>query len=154
MKHILFFFSIIFIFAACNSNKVYEKNIAIPNNVWNMDSSVKFSVPVEDISVPYNLFVNIRNGQYYPSSNLWLFITSHSPAGKSQRDTVECILADDKGQWLGSGMGDLWDNKIQFKKNIKFPVAGNYTIEMQHGMRMENLPMVVEIGLTIEKAEK
>ena len=95
----------------------------------------------------------MRNTQFYMAQNLWVFIKTSSPTNKVQYDTLNCVLADDKGQWLGSGMGDIWDITIPYKQSIGFPEKGQYTVEIKHGMRMDKLPMILEIGLRVEKAE-
>ena len=68
-------------------------------------------------------------------------------------DTLECILADEKGKWLGNGLGDIYDNQILFKKNVRFPLAGKYTFEIQHGMRADIVPLIMDVGLRIAKTE-
>jgi gliding motility-associated lipoprotein GldH len=75
------------------------------------------------------------------------------PNGKFSTDTLECILADEKGKWLGKGLGDIYDNQIPFKRNVRFPQAGTYVFEIQQGMRSDNIPLIMDVGLRIEKAE-
>ena len=90
-----------------------------------------------------------------PSSKKSVFPIS--ALGKAQADNnlegLIKVLADEKGKWIGSGMGDLYDNQIPFKKNVRFPLAGIYSFEIQQGMRMENVPLIMDVGLRIEKAE-
>jgi len=141
------------IFPSCDSSKIYEKNLNIPDGIWNVGHVAKFDVQISDSKIPYNLYVNIRNASLYPTNNIWLFVTTNSPQGKAQRDTVEFILANEKGEWLGDGAGDYWDSQLMYKKSVLFPSAGNFKLEIQHGMRMENLPFILEIGLRVEKAK-
>jgi len=69
------------------------------------------------------------------------------------------LLADEKGNWLGSGAGDLWDNSILFKKNTKFPLKGKYTFTFEQAMRygdqaaIDPLPFILDVGITIEKSK-
>ena len=156
MRKVVFFIviiSILFSTNACDSSQVYEENIEIPNGLWNSGEPIGFKFIIEETSVPYNVYINVRNTNLYPTNNLWLFVTSISPSGKQQKDTVEFILADDKGQWYGSGMGDIWDHQLPFKNNIGFVEQGEYQIILQQGMRIENLPFVMETGVRIEKSE-
>ena len=62
-------------------------------------------------------------------------------------------MADEKGKWLGTGVGDLYDNQIPFKRNVRFPLAGIYHFEIEQGMRLETTPLILDVGLRIEKAE-
>ncbi len=138
---------------ACDANRVYEKNITIPDNIWNKDNVLTFDVDINDTISTHNIYVNIRNASHYQYSNLYLFINTTAPSGASIRDTFECILADESGKWLGSGLGDLWDNQIPFKGNVRFPLSGVYRFDMVQAMRGEKLPFIMDAGLRIEKTE-
>jgi gliding motility-associated lipoprotein GldH len=74
-----------------------------------------------------------------------------SPDGKTIGDTLEYFLADEKGKWHGKGFGDIKELSMPFKSNVYFPVRGRYTITVQHGMRVVDLPGVYDLGLRIEK---
>jgi gliding motility-associated lipoprotein GldH len=100
------------------------------------------------------MYVNVRNSAGYNYSNLFLFIKTIFPKGEQTIDTLECTLADPSGKWLGEGLGDIWDNQILFKKNIRFPQSGQYKFEVEQAMRIDPLTSIMDIGLRIEKAEK
>ncbi len=143
----------VLLFASCDSNKLYESNVEIPKGSWDIDHVAQFKFAIEDTQIPYNLKVNVRNTEFYMSQNLWIFIKTTSPSNKVQYDTLNCILANDKGEWLGEGMGDIWDLTVPYKQSIGFPEKGQYTVEIKQGMRMQKVPMIMEIGLRVEKAE-
>jgi len=149
---IFFTFTAIFLLS-CNNNVIYDESIKIPDNVWDMNNIATFKPTIDSINTPYDISLNIRHAHLYPSQNLWLFISTKSPNGKMQVDTFECILADEKGDWFGDGSGDIWDVKIPYMQNIAFPESGEYLITVQHGMRIEKLPLIMEIGIEIEKTE-
>ncbi|MES2140668.1 MAG: gliding motility lipoprotein GldH [Bacteroidota bacterium] len=140
-------------FSACDNNRIFEENKDLPDNTWSSNNVLKFDVSIVDTKIPTNFYINVRNADGYPYNNLFLFIKTTFPNGKMSNDTLECVLADEKGKWLGSGMGDIYDNQIPFKKNVLFPEAGKYTFEIQHGMRTEQVPLIMDVGLRIEKAE-
>ncbi len=138
---------------SCDPDRVYEKNIRIPDGIWHRDNIVRFELPVGDTIRPYNLYVNVRNTSLYPMSNLYIFITTTAPSGHSVKDTVEIILADEKGKWLGSGLGDIWDLQQAYKKNVRFAQRGVYTFEYEQAMRTEKLPFILDVGLRVETAD-
>jgi gliding motility-associated lipoprotein GldH len=138
---------------SCDPLRVYEKNIRIPDGVWTHDNAIRFEVMVEDTSSSHNLYVNVRNASLYPTSNLYLFISTTAPSGHSVKDTLEVILADDRGKWLGSGLGDIWDLQQIYKENIRFAQKGLYTFEYQQAMRTEELPYILDVGLRVEKVK-
>ena len=144
---------LVLFFASCDSKRIFEENQTIPDNKWESSNILKFNVDIDD-SVSYNNFyVNVRNADGYPYNNLFLFVRTTFPNGRTANDTLECVLADEKGHWLGSGMGDIYDNQIPFKQNVRFPAPGRYTFEIQHGMRVPTIPLIMDVGIRIEKAE-
>lgn len=139
------------ILLSCNRNRVYQKYVEIPNNVWNVENIIEFDFEIEDTITRYNMFLHVRHSGHYPFKNIWLFTTTTAPNGYNSIDTVEIILCDDSGKWHGDGLGDIWDNKIPFKKNVIFPMAGSYKLNVEQAMRFEKLPGVMDIGLSVEK---
>lgn len=147
------FLTLITLFS-CDNNKVYEEYIEVENAVWLKENIASFSFEATDTNRPHNLYVNVRNTGNYPYSNLYLFVTMQGPNGNLLRDTVNCILADNSGKWLGKGIGDLWDLQVPYIGGFKFAQKGEYTLSLEQAMRVENgLKGITDIGLRIEKAE-
>lgn len=144
-------FVLLFGFTACDSKRVYEQNIDIPKYIWDKDNPVYFDVEIKDTVSLHNVYINIRNASGYAYSNLYLFLDTKYPNNSMSRDTIECILADPSGKWLGDGSGDIWDNQILFKKNVRFKQIGTYKFRYEQAMRMPKLPMIMDVGLRIEK---
>ncbi|CAN5531866.1 gliding motility lipoprotein GldH [soil metagenome] len=139
--------------SSCDSARIFEQNQAIPESGWGVTNVVKFDVDIKDPATAANFYINVRNADGYPYGNIFMFIKTTFPNGKGSTDTLECVLADDKGKWLGTGAGDLYDNQIPFKRNVRFPLAGIYHFEIQQGMRQDDIPLITDVGLRIEKAE-
>ena len=151
-KHpLLLCFALIFIASACNKNHVYENYIDIPNYEWNKSHIARFEVEITDSIHQHSIYVNIRNTSKYPYSNLWLFIKQTNPEGKISNEKFECHLANDTGKWYGSGFGNIFDLQILYKPAIQFTKPGLYTFEIVQGMRDDNLPGIVNIGLKLNK---
>jgi gliding motility-associated lipoprotein GldH len=140
-------------FVACDRSTVFEKNISIPEYRWDMNNVLRFEVEIKDTASAYNIYLNVRNGSNYPYSNLFLFMNTMAPGGMMARDTVELVLADETGKWLGSGIGSLRDSRILFKKNYRFPRAGTYRFSLQQAMRVNPLPEIADAGIRIEFAD-
>ena len=147
---LLFSVCSLLILFSCDPGRVYEKNIKIPDGIWDKDNKVSFEVFIDDTASSHNLYVNVRNTSLYPFSNLYLFIETTAPSGHTIRETFEITLSDEQGKWMGSGLGDIWDLQQIYKENVKFAQRGNYTIEYQQAMRMDKLPFVLDVGLRIE----
>jgi len=150
---LLTFFVIFLSLVSCDKNRVFETNIEMPSYEWNKDSVLLFHVDIVDTISSHNIYLNVRNTSQYAYQNLFVFLQTTSPTGLSLRDTLECYLADDRGKWLGSGWGDIYDNRFIYKRNIRFPVSGNYTFKVIQGMRSNQLKYITDVGIRIEKSE-
>ena len=137
--------------ASCNKNMVYTKYHSFPANEWSSKEKAVFDVEIQDTVTLNNISLMIRHTDSYPYSNLIVFVTSKYPDGHVTKDTMEIALATHKGEWQGSGAGDIFDFKIPVKKNIRFPRAGKYEFIFEQGMRSDPLPMIMDFGFEIEK---
>jgi len=137
---------------SCDRSMVYEKFEDVPGNEWKVSSPINFTLPVEDTVTSQNILIAVRNASSYKYSNLFLFVTTTSPSGASVCDTIEVPLADDKGRWYGKGVSRYYDLRVPYKRMIKFPLKGDYTISVVQGMREENLGGIVKVGIRVETA--
>ncbi|HZY25211.1 MAG TPA: gliding motility lipoprotein GldH [Bacteroidales bacterium] len=153
-----FSFSITLIFvlllSSCKSNVVYTGSTAMGQETWKLMDIATFKVPITDTINSNNVIFTIRSGTAYPFRNIFLFVTTSSPDGKSITDTLQYNLADEKGKWLGKGFGDVHELNLPYKSNVFFPAKGIYEFKIQHGMRVENLKGIYDFGLRIEKIRK
>ena len=140
-------------FTSCDSKRIYEENYTITDQVWNNKNIMVYGVEITDTINPCNVYINVRNASDYPFCNLFMFLETRYPNGSFSKDTLECVLADATGKWLGSGSGDIWDNQILFKKNVVFKQKGKYFFNLEQAMRLQNLPQILDVGLRIEKAQ-
>ena len=138
---------------SCDSGMVYENIANIPNNEWKADAPVTFVIPVEDTISLQNILITVQNATNYKYSNLFLFVTTASPAGATVCDTLEVPLADDKGRWYGKGFSRYYDVRVPYRRLIKFPMKGDYTISIAQGMREESLEGISKVGVRVEQAK-
>ncbi len=146
--------TILFTIQSCDSGRIYESNVPIPRDGWSRNEHARFEVEITDTISPCNIYVNVRNNSKFKSMELWLFVDTYAPVGNTQRDTLKIMLADYRGKWLGHGLGDKYDNRILFHKNVRFPSSGTYVFEYEQAMREEPLIGIDDIGLRIELAPK
>jgi gliding motility-associated lipoprotein GldH len=145
------FVSLLFL-TACDSNRVYEENTELPEHEWTVRNKLSFNFFINDTLTPHNFYFNVRNADDYAYSNIFVFMNTKFPNGKMKRDTIEFVLADESGRWLGKGQGDLLDNQLLYMKAKRFPLKGKYTIEVEQAMRRQSLPGIYNAGIRIEKA--
>ncbi len=138
-------------FYACDTNRVFEEFREVPESTWHKDSLVVFHFMAEDTLQDHNFIISIRNKTTYKYSNLWLFIEIIPPHGEVQKDTFEVSLAAPSGKWLGDGFGSLKTQQAVYRRNVRFPASGEYTVKIQQGMRDDVLKGIHDVGFRVEK---
>lgn len=136
---------------ACGDDKVFHKYAEIPGNTWNADHVIHFDVSITDTLHPHDVYLLVRNNANYRYSNLYLFVTTTSPMGFSVCDTVELVLADPKGKWVGKGAADIHTSRHPFKMNVRFPYRGIYSFDIRQALWDKDLKNISDIGLQIER---
>jgi gliding motility-associated lipoprotein GldH len=149
---IVFLILIIF-FGSCSSSYVFNDSTDLPASGWNKNDSVIFETVIEDTVIGYDFTVSIRNSVDYRYSNLYFFMLTEFPNGNHTRDTIEFIIADRQGNWLGKGWGSVKENEITLNKNIRFPLIGKYKFAFQQAMRADTLEGIVSVGLKISETD-
>lgn len=139
---------------SCNNGTIFTGSAAMDDRIWTLTNIQSFRLNITDTVSSNNMYFTIRTGSSYPFRNIYLFITTVSPEGKSITDTVQYDLADEKGAWYGRGVGDIHELNLPYKSNIYFPVKGNYEVKVQHGMRVGDLKGVYDLSLTVKKIKK
>jgi gliding motility-associated lipoprotein GldH len=146
--------------ASCaDENRVFEENVEIPNEKWTVSEKAILEAEINDTLSSHNFLINVRNTERYPYRNLYLFVKTIFPNGKSSKDTVGIVLADATGRWVGNGGGYLnssshLSNTIMYQYNRRFPLSGTYRFEIEQAMRADTLVGIKNIGLRIEKTDK
>jgi gliding motility-associated lipoprotein GldH len=138
---------------ACKQNTFFESTLEIPGNKWESDKTAVFDFTISDTLQFYNLIIQIANTDNYRNSNLWLFIRTHLSKSEIASDTLEFILSNEKGKWLGEKVGKSWHNDLIYKSKIRFPQTGKYSVEITQGMRDLKLNGIEQIGFKILETE-
>ncbi len=150
----LIIISFAFLFFSCDSKRVYEENKEIKDGMWNYLEKISFdNITINDTLSTYNIYINLRNSIDYRYRNIYFFIDIKLPDNNITRDTVECVIADEKGKWLGKGIGKIKDCQILFLRNMRFPNSGSYKFTFEQGMRDDVLEGITDVGLRIEKTK-
>lgn len=144
--------------SSCDRNRVFDEYKSLSG--WNKDSLVRFELENIDSSRVYDLFINIRNNSEYQYSNLFLITEIKFPQGKVISDTLEYEMTRPNGEWLGTGFGDVKENKLWYKENVKFDEPGKYKVTIQQAMRkngevegIQELEGITDVGFRIENSD-
>ena len=137
------------IVVSCNTKTVFDQNVELSSKGWYKDTAVSFNVNISDSLTNYVFGLNIRNTTDYRYSNLYIFLITEFPNGNVSHDTIECILANKEGKWLGKGWGNIKENQIVLKSGLRFPLTGKYKFLIQHAMRVDTLMGISDVGLSL-----
>ena len=139
-------------FNSCGeSGVVVNQSQSIKGGQWSFSDSLVYSFEIKDTLNYYDFSILVRNTENYMWSNIYLFSDLTFPNGKVRRDTIEVVLADQYGYWMGHNSGTIVTTTAKFMHDRKFPLGGNYKIVITHGMRDPILEEVTDIGIKVKQ---
>lgn len=121
---------------------------------WGKNAVQTFSYNVTDAKNPKNIIFVVRNNDSYPYANLRLIASIENTENrKATIDTLNYILAQPNGEWIGSGFGTTKETLFQYRLNYHFPGNGTYLIKVRQAMRQNVLKGIEDFGVKIETAK-
>lgn len=139
---------------SCDRNTIFSENYRIDDRQWSMYNPARYTCSIGDTVSTFNIDLSVRTSTDYPYRNIYLFIVTTFPSGTTVTDTLQAMITDEKGRWLGRGAGDLRELTIPYKSNVFFPEEGEYHFTVLHGMRDTLLKGVYDMGITISLKEE
>jgi gliding motility-associated lipoprotein GldH len=141
--------------AGCAEHVLFQEDAQVPDGRWERNWTPTFHFDVEDTLGAHDIYLDLRHTGDYPYSNIYTFITLEGPDGGRLVDTVECLLADPTGRWYGEGEGFIRSFRkahVLYKLRNRFPRKGRYAITLEQAMRVDSLPGIIDVGVSIERA--
>jgi gliding motility-associated lipoprotein GldH len=144
----------IVMFISCDNNIIFDDYKTFANQTWNSDSIIIWDYSVIDTISKNQLVIKVRHTTDYEFQNLFLFIKAE------KTDTLELLLANKEGKWLGKGIGDVREVEVVYRKEKVFTKKGNFTFEIEQAMRyaalekIQHLNNIKAIGLSIQKQDE
>lgn len=138
---------------SCDRNTLFSDNYRIEDRQWSMYDPARYTCIIGDTVSIFNIDLSVRTSTDYPYRNMYLFIVTTFPSGTTVTDTLQALITDEKGMWLGRGAGDLRELTIPYKSNVFFPEEGEYHFSVIHGMRDTLLKGVYDMGIRISLKE-
>lgn len=141
--------------SGCSRNTAFEAYHELAEAGWHQNDPAVFDVSLADTLQAFDLIFHIRHDVNYQYRNLWVFTDIEYPDGTATRDTIEFIIGDKSGNWLGEGLGKIKEDHIMLSNNVRFQKAGNYRFSFYQAMREEDqiLENVKSVGLSVLKHE-
>jgi len=148
------------VLVSCDSDIVFSESRSI-SGTWDKNEGIEFIIPSLDSLKRYDVYVNVRNSNDYPFSNLFLIVEMSFPHGKTITDTLEYKMALPDGTWLGEGVGSIKENKLWYKENVPFLERGDYRLRISQAVRnngdvdgVTDLEGITDVGYSIEEASQ
>ncbi len=147
--------AIIFVLAliSCDNKIVFDDYHNFENQTWSEGIGVSFTYPVRDTTSKNKVVIKVRHTTDYEFQNLFLFIKTE------KTDTVELIISNKEGKWLGRGVGDIRELEFVYSKDKVFTEKGDFTFEIEQAMRygklekIKHLKNISEVGLSIQNQD-
>lgn len=80
-------------------------------------------------------------------------VTTKAPNNQISQTKQDLPLANKEGKWLGQGLGDIYDHRFKIRKQLKFRNNGQHVFKINHLMRKDTLPGIMDVGIRLEKAD-
>ncbi len=135
---------------SCNGDVVYDKYNHTPLVGWEKNDTLSFNVPAVKEAGRYRIELGLRTGTSFPFTGLSL-VVEHTvePGHMLYTDTVNCRLADDKGNVLGKGVSCFQYSFIV--SDVDLRKGDSLHVCVRHIMKREIMPGISDVGLKITK---
>lgn len=137
---------------SCTTIDLYEKSVAVPKHSWSTSFKPEFSFTIKDSAAPYQVYLILRHTEKYHYNNIWINLYSQPPGDSVHKVRYELPLATNEKGWLGTGMDDIYEHRIQLTEPSPLK-AGNYTFKVEQILREDPLENVLNVGLRVEKKQ-
>ena len=155
MKNILWFLMIGFGLYACNSNRIYNEHYEVKEVLkWTKSDIKNFEYDVQAIDQKYNIAIALRHHSSINRKNVKVNFTITSPDKKSNSGNYILPIRDDRGNLLGDAGGDICDTENFILNEFQFKSKGIYKFSVEHTMKDDDLALIMEVGLIIDKVAK
>ena len=152
-RRIIYFALGLLMFVSCDrTNYIVNENTVIDNEAWVVNNQVPVFFTVTDTQMICRVGFNIRYTNDYPTQNMYVFLHTTFPDGMRTHDTISVDLFSPTGEPYGIGRR-IKELQTDFSY-VKFPMSGNYTMNIEQAMRMDTLKGVVSMGLYVAQLNK
>lgn len=130
--------------SACTGLKETGEYHPIDADGWSYGDTVHFNIESPDSVMRGDIAVVVRHTAAYPYSNLWLEI-NYPQNDNIVSDSVNIVLADDFGNWLGRGAGLSFQRVDTILRDVTISTPADITL--RHIMRVDRLSDIEQLGV-------
>jgi gliding motility-associated lipoprotein GldH len=141
----------LYLFSACQTVDLYEKNVPVPGHHWASSFKPEFSFTIKDSIVLYQPYFIIRHTEKYNYNNIWINFYYLLPGDTMRKEMREMQLATNEKGWLASGLDDIYEHRLPLTDKPFKLKAGDYKFQLENIMREDPLKEVLSVGIRLEK---
>lgn len=138
--------------ASCSQDAIYTKAYRFKDEQWAQNVKPQFDVDIQDTTQLYDFIFTLRSTTDYAYNNLWIFLRTTPPIGKSVRAPYQIKMADPNGNWIGNKSGTIVEHQLIFKRR-KVPFKGKYKFELEQAITQKRVAEVLDISLAVQVSE-
>lgn len=147
-------FLIIFM-ASCQNDTRYHSYNSTSVDGWNKSDILVYDIPQSFEKGKYEIEIGIRHTEIYKYKNLWIEVKSNlTDAKKQECDSIQLILADKSGKWLGKGIAGIYQNDSLLTYNITVNNTNKAKMSIRHIMRDKQLKGIRDVGIKLIKVSE
>lgn len=139
---------------SCTSAPYFEQQIEIPNQEWTYADSLIFEVPIQDTTQRYDIYLQIQHSTAYYYQNLYTYLRTIYPSGKSIGARLNFDLANKQGKWYGDCSSEDCTYTAGLQQNVRFAEQGQHQISLQNFMRVDSLQAIEAVTLILRTSDQ
>jgi gliding motility-associated lipoprotein GldH len=152
MRKTLLVLILIVLGLSCNRSTFFCEKYTFEDYRWSKDEEVIFSpqIPKDLVGKKLQAVLNIRYvaGFYYRYLNFNLIITNQDGLQMSEEISIQVI--NENKEYIGSGMGDIWDLDYELPNPLIFKNEGTYKIEFKPILDNQPYNFINELGISLK----
>jgi len=153
MRTAIFLFGILLLLQSCEQPAFYTKSYSFKNNKWSQDVKPNFVIDFKDTVTLYDFVITLRTTTDYKYNNLWVFLNTTPPNGKTIREPYEIKTTYPDGSWIGKKTGTVVEHQLVFKRR-RLPYKGKYKFVLEQGISDKTIDEVLDISLRVQKVSE
>lgn len=136
---------------SCQTIPLFEQTTIFPEHSWSAKQVNAYQFNITDTSALYKVYFVIRHHNAYHYKNIWLQVGIQTPNGPAIKQQINLNIADEAKGWLGTGMDDIFDQRIPLINAPTHFQKGTTIFTLQHTMREDPLQNILSTGIRVEK---
>lgn len=139
---------------SCNDEQTYYQYQQIERGEWHRDSLLLFTTDslFQPEGSSLEISFEITSNNRYPYRDLWMLVEHNISDTLFRVDTLQLLLADEKGKFLGSSAGGLHQLTVPYIRVRVDEPFKHFQIRIRHLMVDDPLPGIEKAGVKVVAA--